>query len=185
MTLADMANLSTLLSGAAVAASLVYLARQLRQGARHQRGMVGHGRVEHVQQLIASLAGSKPQMEKMLRGWAGDASLDRIEFHQFYWSVFAVLVTFEDTYNQFNERMICRTIYASALRSMRVQLSYPGVRAAWLVARDTFEPGFAVFIDQLAREAAAKAPIDRRQEWIELVPLFSNADRNVAARASA
>jgi hypothetical protein len=174
MTLSDMANLGTLLSGITVALSLVYLARQLKQNARHQRGMVGHGRVEHVQQLIQSLSGSRAQMDIMLRGWAGDGDLDRVEFHQFYWSVFSIFVTFEDTYNQYQEGMICRTVYNSALKSMRHQLAYPGARAVWVIARESFEKGFAAFMDQRAREAASLPLTDRRRDWIELVPLFQN-----------
>jgi hypothetical protein len=137
--------------------------------------MVGHGRVEHVQHLIGLVSGSRAQMEITLRGWAGDLSLDQVEFQQFYWSVFAIFVTFEDTWNQYQEGMICRTIYTSAQRTMRRQLAQPGVRAAWVISRDTFDPGFAAFMDQLAREGASLTAGDPRQDWMELVPLFTAA----------
>jgi hypothetical protein len=45
MTLSDLASLATVLSGAAVLASLIYLAQQTRQNTRHTRALIEQARV--------------------------------------------------------------------------------------------------------------------------------------------
>lgn len=78
MTLAQLADIAALVSGAAVAVSLVYLAVQMRQRARHQRG--ASAMAEHMQGLIQTAATSPELMDAVLRGWAGDPALGRIGY---------------------------------------------------------------------------------------------------------
>ncbi len=169
MTLSDMADLGTLASSVAVVASLLYLSIQVRQSAVHQQGVMGQGRAQTLQEMVRAISASPQHMEVMLRGWAGDPTLNRVLFNQFYWSCYSVFVTFEDTYHQRADGMIGRPAYHSALRAMEMQLSQPGVRAAWRIARDTFEPGFVAFIDSLAGDAHGPAISDRWEVWKKTV----------------
>ncbi len=169
MTLAQWADVATLVSGGAVAVSLLYLAIQIRQSARHQRGAISHGRAEHMQALIQSATTSPELMDSILRGWAGDPTLGRIGYHQFYWFVFAILVMFEDTYRQFEQGMIGRPVYNSAVKATRFHLGQPGARAVWRLARGSFEDDFVQFVDDLAAQTPVGFTGDTRAAWLALV----------------
>ena len=151
-------------SSLAVAVSLVYLTYQLRQNAKHQRGTIGHGRTERVQQLVQYVA-DPAFMETVERGWAGDPTLEPVRVNQFYWFAYGVVVTFEDTWQQHRRGMIEPAVFATACAQMHFQVSRPGLRAAWRMMRSTFEPGFAGYMDALVRKTPAAAPRDMAAEW--------------------
>jgi hypothetical protein len=54
MTLSDFATLTTAVSGIAVTASIVYLALQTHQNAKHTRALINQGRVALIAQLSLS-----------------------------------------------------------------------------------------------------------------------------------
>jgi hypothetical protein len=179
MKLADAASIGTLISSIAVAISLVYLTFQIRQSAKHQRGAISHGRAQQFQNRISSVCASPELMETILRGWAGDPTLGAIQSNQFYWFVFSIFVMFEDIHHQFEQGMIGRPTYQSAVRTMRRQLSLRGSRAAWLIARESFEDRFVAFVDDLAREHPSDQTGDHHATWKALVAQ-SSAARDVA-----
>lgn len=164
MSLTDLAAIASVFSSAAVAVTLVYLAWQLRQAAKHQRGTIGHGRTERVQHLVGYVA-DPAFMETVTRGWAGDATLEPVRVNQFYWFAYGVVVTFEDTFHQFRRGMVEPVVFETACAQMRFQASQPGMRAAWRMMRGTFEPGFAGYVDGIMRETPAAAPRDMAAEW--------------------
>jgi hypothetical protein len=165
MLLKDVSALVDIFSGAAVAVTLVYLAFQIRQNAKHQRGTISHSRSAHVQQLMRSAATSDALMETVLKGWAGDQGMTRVQVNQFYWFVAALLTMFQDTYHQRREGMVSPLMYDSSLRTLRFQLAQPGTRAAWLVGRETFEPSFATFIDELIAATPLASTADVAERW--------------------
>jgi hypothetical protein len=169
MNLQAWADISTLVSGGAVLASVLYLAVQVRQGARHQRGAIGHGRSQHIQSLIQSVSGSPALAETILKGWAGDPSLDRVAYTQFYWFVFAIFVAFEDTFLQYREGMIGKPVFNSARKATTFHLSQPGSRAVWQIARGSFDDGFVAYMDELMGATPPRLSGDSWEVWKSLV----------------
>lgn len=166
MTLEQVSDVVQIISGLAATVTLVYLTFQIRQNARHQRGAISHSRSAHVQQLMRSLAGSDELMKTVLRGWAGDQTLNDVQANQFFWVVSAAITMFQDTYHQRREGMVSPLMYDSALRTMTFQLTQPGARAVWLIARETYEPAFVAFIDQvMARTPVAAGSADMAGRW--------------------
>ena len=165
MTLQQAAHVVSIVSGIAVAISLLYLTFQIRQSAKHQRGVIGHGRTAHVQLLMKSVADSPVLMETVMRGLTGDPGLTPVQVNQFYWFVSAILVTFQDTFHQRCEGMVSSLMYASAVRTMAFQLSQPGTRAVWAMTRGTFEPRFVAFIDKLMRDTPVVPAADLPERW--------------------
>ena len=174
MTLQQLTDVVDIFSGIAVAISLVYLAFQLRQNARHQRGAISHSRSQHVQLTMQTTAASEPMMKVLLRGWAGDPTLSAVEANQFFWFVGAVFTMFQDTFHQNRNGMVDPLMYESACRTMRFQVGQPGVRAAWLIARGSYEPSFVAFIDQMMRDTPAAFTAD-------VAPLWRQAAQTAAA----
>ena len=177
MTLQELAQLVSIVSGIAVPISLLYVTFQIRQSARHQRGVIGHGRAAHVQQLMQAVAASPPLMETVMRGMAGDARLERVQVSQFYWFVSAIFVAFQNTFHQRCEGMASSLMYDSAVRTMRFHLSHPGTRAVWILGRDSFEPRFVAFIDQLIRDTPVSLATDLPERWKIVSAEQLDADR--------
>ena len=160
MTLQELAQVVSIVSGVAVPISLLYVTFQIRQSAKHQRGVIGHGRAAHVRQLMQAVADSPALMETVIRGMAGDSSLERVQVNQFYWFMSAIFVTFQDTFHQRREGMVSPLMYDSAVRTMRFQLSQPGTRAVWILGRGSFEPRFVAFIDKLIQDTPVAVTAD-------------------------
>lgn len=165
MTLQQLVDIVEIFSGIAVAISLVYLAFQLHQNARHQRGAISHSRSQHVQLTMQTTAASEPMMKVLLRGWAGDTTLSPVETNQFHWFVGAIFTMFQDTFHQRRNGMVDPLMYDSACRTMRFQMGQPGVRAVWLLARPAYEPSFVAFIDQMMRDTPAAFTADMSEAW--------------------
>jgi hypothetical protein len=168
MTFEEVSSLVDTLAGVAAAITLLYLTFQIRQSARHQRGNISHSRSTHVQQLMRDTAASDLFMATLLKGWAGEP-LDRIQANQFYWFVCAFATLFQDTFHQHKEGMVSLRMYDSAVRTMAFQMSQPGARAAWALARGSFEPEFVAFVDDLIRRTPCAFTADVAAQWRVLV----------------
>src|SRR5258708_991482 len=79
MTLSDFATFSTAISGLAVTASLIYLALQTHQNSKHSRALIQQGRAAQFQDLISQWAADPALAEVVMRGGAGDLTMDPIQ----------------------------------------------------------------------------------------------------------
>jgi hypothetical protein len=151
MTLATLVNIGSLISSVAVLISLVYLNRQLRQGALNQRSKMDRGRSQQVGEWLQYIA--QPETAAMvLRGHAGDPTLTSLECHRYLWSVYPLFLHFEDSYYQYRDGMISEPQYASIIGHLRSRCPSPGFRALWLHIRERFPADFAGFVDGVMRE---------------------------------
>lgn len=164
MTLATLVNIGSLISSVAVLISLVYLNRQIRQGALNQRSKMDRGRSQQVGEWLQYIA--QPEVAALvLRGHAGDPTLTTLECHRYLWTMYPLILHFEDSYYQHRDGMISDAQYASIIGHLKSRCPSPGFRATWQHVRARFPPDFTTFVDGLMRETPAS--IDADAEWTE------------------
>lgn len=166
MTLATLVNIGSLISSIAVLISLVYLNRQLHQGALNQRSKMDRGRSQQVGEWLQYIA--QPETAALvLRGHAGDPTLTPIECHRYLWSVYPLILHFEDSYYQHRDGMISEPQYASIIGHLKSRCPSPGFRAIWQHVRERFPADFSEFVDEVMRNVpVATAEIaDWTESW--------------------
>lgn len=162
MTLATLVNIGSLISSVAVLISLVYLNRQIRQGALNQRSKMDRGRSQQVGEWLQYVA--QPDLaELILRGHAGDPTLTALECHRYLWSMYPLILHFEDSYYQHRDGMISDAQYASVIGHLKSRCPSPGFRALWQHVRPRFPADFAGFVDGLMRDTPVS--LDEDVQW--------------------
>src|SRR6185437_15015254 len=105
MTLSDFATFSTAISGLAVTASLIYLALQTHQAAKHTKALIHQGNAARIMGM-ASVFTSADMVAAIIVGNGGTPSPDEIQKRQFgYWCM-TLVVSMEDTFGQHEEGLI-------------------------------------------------------------------------------
>ncbi|MFI4968898.1 MAG: hypothetical protein ACHP7D_01740 [Lysobacterales bacterium] len=164
MSLSDLASIGSLVSSIAVLISLIYLALQVRQAERNQQAAIRQGRATRVVDIILA-AGDPSCAEALPKGTVGAMNITPAEFGQFTAIYGAFLASAEDTFLQYNERLLSEAVFASFSESWRRTLAQPGVRALWKLRRHGFEAGFVAFMDGLMVDAPAAAGSDFFAAW--------------------
>src|SRR5271165_6150215 len=107
MTLADLSSIATVISGAAVVTSLVYLSFQVRQNSKHTRALIQQGRAAMAQGgMVEWIATDRSLAEAYLRGTAGDTTIDGTQFIRFFFAVNSSFFTWEDLFYQHQAELI-------------------------------------------------------------------------------
>ena len=164
MSLSDLAALVSVVSGLAVLASLVYLAQQTRQNSQHTRALIQQGRVARSSDQILRFA--MPELAPVyLKGLAGSTDMSELELFQFQGMFVAMLRSVEDTYFQFDLKLLDEQSLQNQLTSFRSTINARGGLALWTVLRDAFDPQLVRRVDQLveARSAPRETPINPMQ----------------------
>ncbi len=175
MTSGSIVAVTTFLSNLAVLASVVFIVRQMRQGARHQQATIRHGRVQQLQ-MIYLQASQSDFVDVVTRGLAGDATMDRRDCNRFVWFSTTMFNMFEDMFDQHRDGIVSRETYASAVASMRSQLAMPGARATWKVVRGRYSRAYVDYVDRLMTRTPVDGVPDLAASWLRLVAEPSNID---------
>jgi hypothetical protein len=103
----------------------------------------------------------------ILRGHAGDPTLTPLECHRYLWSIYPLILHFEDSYYQNRDGMISELQYTSIVGHLKSRCPSPGFRAIWQCIRGRFPAEFVDFIDRMMRETAMASPeeVDWTPEW--------------------
>jgi hypothetical protein len=164
MTLSDAAAAAAIVSSGAVALSLVYVAVQIRQAEKNQRGMMQQGRADRASDAALRLADPTlgPVWQKGRRA-PEDLSLEELD--QFLMLCRMNFLSAEDSFLQHAAGLMDKTAYASFVAGVRtLSATFPGLRAAWLMSRSQYGAEFARFMDAIV--AAGGAPSgDRLAQW--------------------
>lgn len=168
MSLSDLASIGSLVSGAAVVISLAYLALQIRQAAKNQRGTMHQMRATLSTDVMLRIA--EADLSKAFRaGLTGAADIGEPQFWQYFYAASAIMRTTENAFIQYQDGLISEMHFASARLSARTFLAQRGYRALWKVTRLNREPRFRGLMDKLESEAAAPAPVDLYATWKSLL----------------
>ena len=164
MSLSDLAALGSFISGIAVVVTLVFLLVQTRQTVRNQRSLMQQGRTARVVDVIYRQ--TEPQlMDVMMRGRAGDTTLEPLQIETFLSVARASLISMEDTYLQHLLGTIDPDVWKTSTSRLADLLAQPGMRAAWNGYRPMFSRDFAEHCDRLIAKTPLTSPSDRAAQW--------------------
>ena len=154
MSLSDLASIGSLVSGAAVLGSLVYLALQLRQTDRNQQAAIRHSRA--TRHVDINLARVQPGLiEAWQHGIRSPDKLTETELAQFLGMCRANFHALEDAFYQHDDGLLNEDAWATVQATNRRLLGFPGYRLAWKAAGRGGHAGrFRDFIDDLAARAS-------------------------------
>jgi len=105
MTLADLANLSTLISGIAVTASLIYLALQVHQNTKHTRALIRQGRAARAVSVTLAEADAEIAAAVIIAN-GGQPTPEEVKRRQFEGFFAARMISFEDSFAQFDSGLM-------------------------------------------------------------------------------
>ena len=139
MSLSDFATFSTAISGLTVTVSLVYLALQTHQNAKHTKALIFQGRADRISNQFLAMA--NPELASAwLIGNGRTATSDELERRQFDLQCVGFTIGWRDTFTQHEEGLI-NSEFFEAFRMMITQM----LRT---------EPGLRQFVQQLVRDRA-------------------------------
>jgi hypothetical protein len=154
MTLSDLASIGSLVSGAAVLGSLIYLALQVRQADRNQRALIRHSRVTRGVEI--QLARADPGLADAFR--RGVQNLDEItqtEVIQFLAQCRAQFLHLEDGFYRHEEGLLNEDAFATTLAGARGFTRIPSARVAWKnYVRAGHAGRFRDFMDDIVARAS-------------------------------
>jgi len=164
MSLSDLAALGSFISGVAVVVTLVFLLVQTRQTVKNQRSLMQQGRTARIVDGIYRQ--TEPRlMDVIVRGRAGDATLDPLQIETFLRISQAFMISMEDTFLQHQLGTIDPHVWQTSTSRLADLLAQPGMRAAWNSHRPTFSREFAEHCDRLIAQTPLVASSDRVNKW--------------------
>lgn len=155
MSFSDIASLGSLISGFAVLVSLVFLALQIRQGAKNQRAVIQNERTKLVQDLVVSV--NEPEkIETWIRGDAADDGMDDNGCHAYLLRALCTFRLIEEFFYQHRDGMMDESRWESNVRRVEGFMRTPGLRAAWRTHAPGFSAEFAGWMNSLMQHGPAR-----------------------------
>lgn len=155
MSLSDLASLGSFVSGFAVLVSLVYLALQVRQAEKNQRGLMHQVVVGRAMDLNLSLARDPVLTPLLLKVNSPSTEPTADELFRYVSLVRAFFLNGEDVFHQFKHRLMHEDAYRSWERAAKYTLRLPSFRAAWKQTRANFGQDYVEHIEKLIAETLA------------------------------
>jgi hypothetical protein len=165
ITLADAATIAGIVSSAALTISLVYVALQVRQAEKNQRGLMQQGRANRLDAILLSMA--EPQIASVwLKGSQEPSRLSALELEQFLLICRAAFLSGEDSFLQHKAGLLDELAFRSYSAGARGQLMGSlGMRAAWRLLAHQFGPEFVAFMEEHLSHLSAQGAPDRLEQW--------------------
>jgi hypothetical protein len=163
MTLSDLASIGSFVSGVAVLISLVYVAVQIRQAERNQRTLLQHGTSTRAVELVRHW--SDPYIaEAYVKMLSGDQNLTAVEAFQLSIQFRTSLLSWQDSFLLQRASLIDSLQLESTLRTFRVLLAQPVLRALWTMSKATFSPEFVEHVETNTMHLPLAAPHDYAEQ---------------------
>jgi len=166
MTLEQVFFVSQSIAAAAVVASILYLAREVRQSERVQRATMQQGRADRASNASLTIASAE-----LARIWQKALSpqpdLNREEFAQWALICRAAFLSGEDSYLQHKAGLLDEAAWSSYVAGVRFYMASPGMRAMWKVSSKQFGADFRDFGDSILANVAIGCPADSYVAWQE------------------
>ena len=166
MTLEQVFFVSQSIAAAAVVASILYLAREVRQSERVQRATMQQGRADrtsHASLTVAS-AGLSRIWQK---GLSSEPDLTQDEFAQWALICRAAFLSGEDSYLQHKAGLLDEGAWGSYVAGVHFYMASPGMRAMWKVSSKQFGADFRKFVDDILAKVPISSPPDSYMAWQE------------------
>ena len=147
MTLSEFAALSTVISGLAVTASVIYLALQTRQSAKHTRALISQGRIRLICDQSMAAATNSELATAIICSLGGNPTPEEVTKLQFQHFCNARFYSSQDSFSQDQQHLLDTDISLQMRKAIAGAVSQPAMRAHW---ENTIRiPGtrFAKFVD--------------------------------------
>ncbi|MFI4935494.1 MAG: hypothetical protein ACHP7N_12795 [Caulobacterales bacterium] len=169
MGLSDVATLASIVSSAAVAISLIYVALQVRQAEKNQRALMQQGRADRAWE--GSFRVADPVMSVVFhKGLRRPEELSADELDQFLSICRAAFLSGEDSFLQHRSGLLDGTAYASFVAGVRGYIAgSPGLRAAWRLTSHQFGAEYVGFMDSLVAATPRAAHTDQMVQWRQII----------------
>jgi hypothetical protein len=169
LTLSDVATLASIVSSAAVALSLVYVALQVRQAERNQRALMQQGRADRAWDGAFRVA--DPAISALFyKGMRTPIDLSAEELDQFLSICRAAFLSGEDSFLQHKSGLLDEIAYASFVAGLKGYVAgAPGLRAAWRLTSAQFGAEYAAFMDAVLSSTPRTAAVSLLAQWKEIV----------------
>ena len=143
---------------AAVMASLVYLANQIRHSSRSVEAATNHAIARGRNELNIAIAANPELSEILVRGGRDYASLQPGERQRYDLVVISSLNIIEDAYVQYSKGLVSRESWEENLSVLSRQFAQPGAREWWRDRAESFvmSSAFREEIDAVIRDQPAK-----------------------------
>jgi hypothetical protein len=153
-----------IISGVAVFVSFIFLAFQIHQSNRNQQALMQQGRANRSVELLLRV--TEPTLhESLMRGEAGDLTLDAAKADIFIKITIAAFVHWEDAFIHSRAGVIDPDGRSADETILRFILATPAYRAAWKTVRNRFSGKYQEYIDAIVREGGPMASLDLGALW--------------------
>lgn len=183
MSLSELADLAQVISCVVVFISVIFLARQLHQAEINQQAMIQQGRAARISALSQQMAqhGVSEAWEKGIYGHAISLS----ELHQFRYLCRAMFMSAEDSFFQYQRKVLHEEGFESFRRSVEVMMRLPGLQAMWAQTSPMYGAKFAKFMNDVVARAPVETDTDELTNWAAAVETMkAKAAQAVAARTN-
>src|SRR3974377_32189 len=171
MSLAELAEIGSFISGVAILASLVFLYFQLRQinhqvkqAEKNQQSAIRQGRAARTFGIV--LSGTNPSLaDAFVKGAFGDEDISLTQLSQYSAVCRAIIINSEDTFYQHRDGLLDEASFVSFVAGMKGTFRSPGFRAQWKSIRRNHGSEFVEFMDKLIAETPVTPRIDILARW--------------------
>jgi len=168
MTLEQVFFASQSIAAVAVVASILYLAREVRQSERVQRANMQQGRADRASK--ASLTIASAELARIWeKGLSSNPDLSQDEFAQWALLCRAAFLSGEDSYLQHKAGMLDEMAWNSYVAGAQFYMACPGMRAMWKVSSGQFGADYREFVDGIVTRVPVRCPADSYAAWREQV----------------
>src|SRR5579862_2250519 len=148
VTLSDLANIGSFVSGIAVVVSLIYLALQVRHAKRTQRV------------INAALTSMQTEIADTVTKIVNSNELSSREMLQTYYYMRIQVAVVEDALWQYDAGFLDQESLDTAVLNLQRVMLFPAVRAAWLMLRPQLAPVVRDRLDKLVAGSLTAEPWD-------------------------
>jgi hypothetical protein len=160
MSLSDLASLGSFVSGIAILVSLIYVALQLRQSAKHQRALMNQGYVARVTENLRWLA-EPGNAELRTRIIAGERKFTAEEVYRLQQILRFTVLNAQDIYMQHRSGLFDTMVLDTSMLHFRVSFfGQPVFRAIWMDIAQTVAPEFRAVVEKMLAEVPLAKPAD-------------------------
>ena len=162
--LESLANLGEVIGAAAVVASLLYLAVQVRQGTKAQRTENYARALERISSIQSALSMDSEISRIFASGVQDTSNLAPLEKIRFAWALYESFDAFEFMFHTYETNQIPEEVWERWSATIAWWLSYPGVETWWQNRPVQYSQSFTMFVDSIIEDNPTDTEIHRRWE---------------------
>jgi len=171
INLQSLANLGEIVGAAAVVASLLYLAVQVRQGTNAQRTENYARALERISSVQSALSLDSEISRIFASGVQDTSSLTPLEKIRFTWALYESFDAFEFMFHTYEINQIPEEVWERWSATVAWWMSFPGVQAWWQSRPVQFSRSFTLFVESIIQDNPTDADANLRwQEFIAASP---------------